>query len=101
MPRVSLRRDQVLDLLRQHKPEFEQRYGVTALGVFGSVARDEATSASDVDVVVQLREPDLYYLVHIKDALEAAVGCHVDIVHYRERMNPFLKRRIDRERVYV
>jgi uncharacterized protein len=101
MSTQSLSRQQVLELLRSYKHEFEQEYGVTALGVFGSVARQEATAVSDVDVVVRMREPDLFFLVHMKEKLETALGGHVDIVHYRERMNPFLKKRIDREAVYA
>lgn len=95
------RRDEVLDVLRHHKDELANLYGVTTLGVFGSVARDEAGEESDVDVVITMRQPDLFTMVHIKDALEEALHRPVDIVHYREKMNQFLKQRIDREAVYV
>lgn len=96
-----LRREDALEALRRHKGEFERLYGVTKLGVFGSVARDEATEESDVDVVVRLREPKLFSIVRIKEDLEAELGRHVDIIHYREQMNFFLKMRIDRDAVYV
>jgi len=56
---------------------------------------------SDVDVVVQMRDPNLFVLVYVKEELEEALHEHVDIIHYRERMNAFLKRRIDQEAVYV
>lgn len=94
-------RENVIDTLRIYKQEFERLYGVTAIGVFGSVARGEVSQESDVDVVVRMREPNLYYLVHIKDALEEALHAHVDIIRYREKMNLSLKRRIDRDAVYV
>ena len=95
------RRDEVLDVLRHEKDELANRYGVITLGVFGSVARDEAREESDVDVVITMRQPDLFAMVHIKDALEEALHRKVDIIHYREKMNQFLKRRIDQEAVYV
>jgi predicted nucleotidyltransferase len=94
-------RETVLSILSKYKQEFERLYGVTALGVFGSAARGEARPDSDVDVVVSMREPNLFYMVHIKDILEKAFSTHVDIIHYREKMNPFLKKRIDRDAVYV
>ncbi len=97
----KLDRDRALGLLRGCKPGIEQRYGVTAIGLFGSLARNQATATSDVDVVVRLRDPDLFTLVHIKEELEEAFHRHVDIIHYRESMNPYLKRRIDQEAVYV
>jgi uncharacterized protein len=96
-----IRRDETLDVLSRIKGELEVRYGITALGVFGSVAREMVNSASDVDIVVRMREPNLFTLVHVKETLEEALHEHVDIVHYRERMNGFLKERIDREAIYV
>jgi uncharacterized protein len=39
--------------------------------------------------------------VHIKDELESALLLPVDIVRYRETMNPFLKERINQEGIYV
>jgi hypothetical protein len=96
-----LQKNEVLTILSDHKPRFNEKYGVTALGVFGSVARDEAIPDSDVDIVVRMREPKLFFMVHIKETLEDAFQRPVDIIHYREKMNPFLKKRIDRDAVYV
>jgi predicted nucleotidyltransferase len=92
---------ETLDVLRQIKSHFAECYGVTSLGVFGSVARGQTADASDIDVVVEMREPNLFTLVHVKEELEEALREHVDIVHYRERMNTLLKHRIDREAIYV
>ena len=74
---------------------------MTKLGIFGSVARDEASDVSDVDVVVEMQKPDLFYMVHIKEELEDVLHCPVDIVHYRKKMNDLLKNRINRYVVYV
>ncbi len=57
--------------------------------------------ASDVDIVVQLETPDPYIPGTYQEELEAVLHLPVDIVRYRERMNPFLKARIDREGKYV
>ena len=96
-----LQRSEALAILRRHKPLFAEQYGVTALGVFGSVARDEAKPDSDLDIVIRMKEPRLFYMVHIKETLEEAFQRPVDVIHYREKMNPFLKKRIDRDAVYV
>jgi predicted nucleotidyltransferase len=96
-----LGRDEAIRLLSGCKPSIQKKYGITAIGLFGSIARNQATEASDVDVVVQLVNPDLFTLVHIKDELEAAFHRHVDILQYREKMNPYLKRHIEQEAVYV
>jgi len=93
--------DTALDDLRKRRAEFERLYGVTKIGIFGSLARGEAREGSDVDVVVEMRRPDLFYVVHIKETLEKDFQRPVDIVRYRQTMNPHLKARIDREARYA
>ena len=87
--------------MRRLKRGVEERYGVMAIGLFGSLARNQSTAASDVDVVVKLRDSDLFMLVHLNEELEAFFHRHVDLIQYRERMNPFLKQRLELEAVYV
>ena len=71
------------------------------IGIFGSSARGDAHERSDVDIVVELERPDLFHLIGIKQDLEEKLNRHVDIVRYREKMNAFLKRRIEREAIYA
>ncbi|GAB6042656.1 nucleotidyltransferase family protein [Endothiovibrio diazotrophicus] len=93
-------RNEALRILERQKPLLQQRFGVGKVGLFGSVARDEAGVASDVDVVVQMA-PDGFAMAHVKGLLEEAFHIPVDLVRYREKMNPSLKERIEREAVYV
>jgi predicted nucleotidyltransferase len=94
-------RNTALQTLRQFQQDFGSRYGILSLGLFGSTARDEATDGSDVDVVVSLREPNLFTLSRIRLELEEQLHRPVDLVSYRERMNPFLKERIQKDARYV
>ena len=64
-----MQREEILSILKSHKQTFADKYGVTRLGVFGSVARGEATATSDVDIVVEM-PPDLFQMVHMKEELE-------------------------------
>jgi predicted nucleotidyltransferase len=97
----SLERDRILETLRQFAPHLYQKYGVTRLGIFGSVARNEATPASDIDIVLELTEPDLFTMVDIKAELEQTFQRSIDLIRYRPRMNHYLKRRIDRDAIYT
>jgi predicted nucleotidyltransferase len=101
MNESKLSRETVLRELRNHLPQFERLYGITKIGIFGSVARDDASERSDVDIVYEMSRPNLFTVVHLKDELENILNCSVDLVRYRERMNPFLKKRIEKEGVYV
>jgi uncharacterized protein len=95
-----MERDTILTALRDHKQTLSAKYGVTRLGVFGSVARNETSESSDVDVVVVM-PPDLFYMVHIKEELEDLLVAPVDLVRYHKYLNRLLKERIDREAIYV
>ena len=46
-------REATLAILREHKPALAERFGVAALSLYGSTARDEATPRSDVDLLVR------------------------------------------------
>ncbi len=96
-----MQRSDALKILKQYKADYSEQYGIVRIGFFGSVARNEANEQSDVDVVVQTKVPNLFNLVHIKEKLEELFHSHVDIVRYREKMNPYLKNRIEKEAVYV
>jgi uncharacterized protein len=94
-------KNEVLDQLRLCKSQFEVQYGVTKLGIFGSVARNESQADSDIDVVVEMKEANLFAVVHMKNELEEKFNRPVDIVRYKKKMNERIRVRIDREAVYV
>jgi predicted nucleotidyltransferase len=95
-----MQRDTVLSALNAHKQELSTKYGVTRLGIFGSVSRDQASEASDVDIVVEM-PPDLFQMVHLKEELEQLLGVPVDLIRLHKHMNAFFKNRIDDEAIYV
>ena len=53
MPNPVISRDDTLALLREHKPALAERFGVVDLALFGSTARDQASSESDIDILVR------------------------------------------------
>lgn len=91
----------VLARLRAFKESRQAEYGLSSLGVFGSFARGEAQEESDVDVVFETSEPNLFRTSRMKQELEELLARRVDVVRLRERMNPRLKQRILREARYV
>jgi Predicted nucleotidyltransferases len=44
-------------ILKEHKEEIREKYGVVIVGVFGSVARSEESLNSDVDILVNIKKP--------------------------------------------
>ena len=96
-----MKRDDVLAILREFKRDRAEEYWILEIGVFGSVARDEAGEDSDVDICIKTRTPNPFALVHIREEIEKRVKRRVGIVRVREKMNPFLRERIEREGRYV
>ena len=75
-----MNRQEILAALREYKRTNADKYGIRELGVFGSVARNEARDDSDVDLVVRIEKPDLFLLVGIKLDLEEHLHRPVDLV---------------------
>lgn len=96
-----MKTETIIEYLSANKPEFKKKFGVTKIGLFGSYARGQYHKDSDVDIVVELEKPDLLTLVGIKQKIEEDLGIKVDLVRNRERMNRTLKKRIERDAVYV
>ncbi|WP_163329310.1 nucleotidyltransferase family protein [Desulfurobacterium thermolithotrophum] len=97
----TLDKKMILQSLRRYKSLLENKYGVSKLGVFGSVARGEIKETSDVDVVIEIRNADPFILLDIKEELTKLLGCKVDLIRLRKNMNRFLKKRIEKEAIYV
>ncbi|WEZ84174.1 nucleotidyltransferase domain-containing protein [Rhizobium sp. 32-5/1] len=97
-------KEEIITRLLQHRAELEA-YGVEHLSLFGSVARDEATADSDIDVVVKLEDAimqsGLGYvgaLMDLKERLEDITGKSVDIVSEPLRKERF-RQNVERDRV--
>ena len=94
-------RNEVFRLLKKTKKELQKKYPIKKLGVFGSFAQNTQTDQSDLDIVVEVSNPNMFDLTGIKQDIEERVNKKVDIVRLRERMNKYLKHRIECEVQYV
>ena len=43
-----------IDIIRAHQPELQQRFGITSMRLFGSVARGDQHEGSDIDLFVTM-----------------------------------------------
>ena len=93
-------RDQILSSIRQNQTTLSQ-LGVKRLAIFGSVARGEATSNSDIDILVTFQGSitfDRY--MDLKIYLEDLLGYSVDLV-ISDVLHPRLKPYVEGDAVYV
>jgi len=96
-----LTREDVLQILRENKDRFAEKYGVTKIGLFGSFARNEATEESDVDVCVELATATYDIVFDLREEIMEKTSRPVDLVRIRNTMNALLKKYIERDAVYV
>jgi uncharacterized protein len=97
----SVDTNNIVSIISKFKAENSNRYGIKKIGIFGSAALKPTSPIGDVDVVVELEDPDIFCLIGIKQDLEELLKSHVDIVRYRKNMNQYLKQRIEKNAVYV
>lgn len=93
-----------IDEIRQVVSPLCRQFGVRRLDAFGSIARGSASSSSDVDLLVEFRDPDrspakrFFGLLH---RLEDVFGRRVDLLTAEGLRNPYFKARVLSERVPV
>lgn len=94
-------REEYLNDIKQFKKEFANKFGILSIGIFGSVARNEHQSESDLDVFVELQEPDFFIMSDIKERLEQICNCKIDLLRLRKNLRPLLLKRIEQDGIYA
>lgn len=94
-------KEQVISVIRDQKPLLIRDMGVRSIGLFGSFARGEATTNSDIDILIDIETPDFMKLIAIKLLLEKQLGRTVDL----HRRGPHLRKnfleKVESEIIYA
>ena len=94
-------KNDILTFLKEKKQFLQQQYGVLSIGLFGSYARDEYTSESDIDIAVELKKEnkaDNYFrLLHfLEDDLHKKIDLGIE-----GNLKKIVKKYVDKEIIYV
>ena len=92
-------REQVLGILSEHRERI-RRFGVRSLGLFGSVAREESTTTSDLDFLAEFDSISFDAYMDLKVYLEKLFGCPVDLV-LSDALKPRLREPILSETIHA
>jgi len=87
--------------LSDFKVRFGNKFGIVRLGIFGSVAREENTEDSDIDIVVEIEKPTLTIMYELEETFRSMFDCNVDLVRYRQSLRPLFKSNIQKDVVFV
>jgi uncharacterized protein len=93
-----MRKQEALKILTDHQNVLKD-FGVKSLILFGSVARDEARTDSDVDLLVEFDRPvGLFAFVRLKRYLEEILESSVDL-GTPDSLKPYLQEPVFREAI--
>ena len=96
-----MQRNQVITTIQSHKEELAGRFGVRSLALFGSIARDDASADSDIDVLVEFSRPTGYFgLVELELFLADLLHAPVDLGTLHS-LKPRIRSRVEKDIVHV
>jgi predicted nucleotidyltransferase len=90
----------IKQIIKELKPELEKKFHVSSIGVFGSVARNDYSKNSDVDIIVDFSQPIGIEFIDLADLLEEKFHEQVDLVS-KKGIKPQYFSTIENEIVYV
>ena len=99
-----MQRDELIKKLKRAEPAL-RRAGVSALFLFGSVARDDAIPGSDIDVFVDPASDEAFDFLNYMDAYDAirrSVGEGIEVGYStRDGLSPYIRGSVEREAIRI
>ena len=97
----TLTGNQIINLLKAEKSYLAKEFGVVNIGLFGSFARGQSDRNSDIDLIVELREPRFDYLAGLQVYLENKFTRKIEIVRKGNRINSRFVKRVEKDTIYA
>ena len=92
--------NEILDILKQKKPEIFSKYPLQSMAIFGSYSRGDYNENSDIDILVELNGTMGFKFLHLNYEIEALLNRRVDLISKRGLKPEFLQQ-IEPELIYV
>ena len=92
--------EEIKEIINQHRLELEEKFKVKRLAIFGSYARGDNTEESDLDIMVEFKEPVGLLFILLADYLEEILKVKVDLVT-PDAIKPNRRKYIIEELIYV
>ncbi len=97
-----MNKDQAIKILEENREELLKTYGVSKIGLFGSIVRGNQSATSDIDLVVEIvkEKKQLHNFLSLRRYLEQKFGMPVDL-GIETAVKPVVREAIAKEIVYV
>jgi predicted nucleotidyltransferase len=98
MPKTA---NECIELLKTYKKENASKYGIECIGIFGSFARGEQNSNSDLDVYFESETISLFQMGSLLCDLENLLGIKIDLILRHKRLRNEFLNAIKRDIIYA
>jgi len=99
--KANLSHTEIIGTLKADKTFLQKEFGVIKIGLFGSYAKGMQNIDSDIDILVELKEPRFEWLAGLQIYLEMKFSRKVELVRKGKNVNRRLTQRIEREVIYA
>ena len=93
--------NEIINLLKAEKSYLIKEFGVVTIGLFGSFARGQSVRDSDIDLIVELKEPKFDYLAGLQVYLEKKFSRKIEIVRKDNKINSRFTKRVEKDVIYA
>ena len=99
--KTHLSKTDIINLIRAEKTFLKNEFGVVTIGLFGSYAKDEQDIESDIDILVELKEPRFEWISGLQMYLEKRFDKKIELVRKSDNVNRRFTQRIENEVIYA
>ncbi|MFH0780405.1 MAG: nucleotidyltransferase family protein [Pseudomonadota bacterium] len=95
-------KEELTNFIKEHQTEFLEKYGVSKIGLLGSLARGEQTEQSDIDIAIEMApgRKNLHNFLEFRRFLEISLNSSIDL-GLEATLKPAIKNQIKKEIIYV
>ena len=97
----NLSHNDILRLLKAEKEFLRNEFGVISIGLFGSYVKGNQRADSDIDLLVELKEPRFDWIAGLQMYLEKRFDKKIELVRKSDNVNRRFTQRIATEVIYA
>jgi len=97
----QLTTNEIVAFLRSEKAFLNREFGVIDIGLFGSYATGKSHSDSDIDLIVELKEPRFEWLAGLQIYLENKFNRKIELIRKGSHINQRFKKHVEKEAIYA
>ncbi len=96
-----LSKTDILHFIKAEKSFLKSEFGVVTIGLFGSYAKGEERADSDIDLLVELKEPRFEWLAGLQVHLEKKLGKKIEVVRKTKVTKTGFLERVEKDIIYA